>query len=121
MNARPQVTRLGSMFGTQPTQTQTGFLSRVTRLGSAFTETAPVATDEPPSSPLPKVESDDVVALKAEIRRLKKAVDTQPEEQAAAALQDLYRMRDAEYAREDGGRLPVKRALSGAGIGKPGE
>lgn len=118
MNTRPQVTRLGSMFGGQPTQTQTGFLSRVTRLGSAFTETAPAVT-EPASPPLPSVDTDDVVALKAEIKRLKRAVDTQPEEQAAAALQDLYRIRDAEYAREDGGRLPVKRTLAGVGVGKP--
>lgn len=125
MNPRPSLTVICDPDTGKPINRSqsapTGYLSRITRLGSAFTETA-TATAEPPappSPPVPVVDADDVAALKLEIRRLKSIVDTQPDDKAAEALMDLHRLRDAEYARPDGGRLQVKRALSGAGIGKP--
>lgn len=120
MNPRPSITVICDPDTGKPINrtAPTGYLSRITRLGSAFTEPAPVATAEPPSPPVAREVSDDVAALKLEIRRLKSLVDSQPDEKAAEALMDLHRIRDAEYARPDGGRLPVKRALAGAGISK---
>ena len=124
MNPRPSLTVICDPDTGKPinqgANAPTGYLSRVTRLGSMFTDPAPaaVATAGPASPPVAKVDPDDVAALKLEIRRLKSLVDSQPDAKAAEALADLHRIRDAEYARPDGGRLPVKRALAGAGIRK---
>lgn len=121
MSTRPSITVWNDPDTGKPiTRTgPTGFLSRTTRLGSAFTETAPPPPVAVPASPPVRSEPADVTALKLEIRRLKGSVDTAEDAVAAEALRDLTVMRDAEYARPDGGRIAIKRALSSVGIGKP--
>lgn len=121
-NGRPMLTKLGTMFAGQTAdagEAGTGYLSRITRLGPMFTNehgTVTAATsavvDAPPPPPL--APGDDT-AVKARIKDLAarhKAGD-------AGASVELAALRDAEYARPDGGRLPVKRTLSFAGFGKP--
>lgn len=126
------LTKLGTMFGPVTPAGGGKFIGNMTKLGSAFdpptvevggntlvadpthTATAP-AGSPPPLIPASPPGSAEEVTLKAMIRELAVARKTDPTAQAK-----LERIRDQEYARPDGGRLGVKRMLSGAAsLGKP--
>lgn len=82
------------------------WLSRITRMGPAFDTPAPTMPVAPATA---GSTTEEVEALKRDIAQRKQQGDT--EGLRALAL--------AEYARPDGGRLGVKRALAAAGVSKP--
>lgn len=116
------LTRLGTMFG--PVEAGKGgkWLGALTKLGTAFDPPAAVAPHAaavvpPPETLIPATPpgSQEEIGLKAMIRELAVA-----RKKDLTAQGKLERIRDMEYARPDGGRIGVKRMLSGAaGLGRP--
>lgn len=84
-------------------------------LGKSFADdkAAPVAV-----APAPVV--DDEVSVKQRIAALGTAMRAEgDEQQATMARESLAQIAVEEYARPDGGRINVKRALASRGFGKP--
>lgn len=128
MLGRPTLTRLrdpdtGLIVGAEPTHQQ-NWIGPITRLGSMYDRA--VAVEEPVApAPVkrleilgetpPKVPQPGVPELKERILALRREAG----EGSGEAMQDLVAIAAAEYTREDGGRIEVKRALASAGVKKP--
>lgn len=120
MQLRPVLTRLGAYFKDTlppPGPTNTGYLSRLTRLGPMFTDPSHPKYAGKPSEPVavvdPPAEEEDEFTVRERVRELAKR-RAEP-----AALAELTAIRDAEYARTEP-RPGLRRVLSGAaGLGRP--